>query len=111
VSTSLKTPLKIAGASLRAGALAGLQRRWPSGHGAQWVARETPFGLFTYSTYTEQSYDAIWDKYSYIDPSTWWFKQDFGKTNCSSADPQRLDVVPHAQQIWLQQVHSAPSWY
>ena len=75
------------------------------------MAKETPFGLFTYSTYTEQSYDAIWDKYSYIDPSTWWFKQDFGKTNCSSADPQRLDVVPHAQQIWLQQVHSAPSWY
>lgn len=71
------------------------------------MAEDKTFGLFTYSTYTEQSYDAIWDSYAYINSSTWWFKQDFGKTNCSSANPQRSDTVPHAQQVWLQQVSMA----
>ncbi|KAK9821791.1 hypothetical protein WJX81_004092 [Elliptochloris bilobata] len=89
------------------GALAGLQRRWrssPGRTGAQWVGSAKPFGVFTYSTYTEDDYSVIWDNYAYISPDTWWFKQDFGKSNCSSAHPRRADTVPQARQVWLQQV-------
>ena len=90
-----------------AGALAGLQRRWPPGSGrtgAQWVDAGRSFGAFVYSTYTEASYDAIWANYSYISPGTWWFRQDFGKANSSSAHPRRADALPQARQVWLQQV-------
>ena len=90
-----------------AGALAGLQRRWPPGSGrtgAQWVDAGKPFGAFIYSTYTEDSYDAIWANFSYIPPDTWWFRQDFGKSNSSSAHPRRADTVPQARQIWLERV-------
>lgn len=93
-----------------AGALAGLQRRWPpaSGRtGAQWVDAQVPFGAFIYSTYTEDSYDAIWANYSYISPDTWWFRRDFGKHKCSSAHPRRADTIPVARQVWLQQVNAS----
>ena len=93
-----------------AGALAGLQRRWPPAFGrtgAQWVDARMPFGAFMYSTYTQDSYDAIWANYSYISPDTWWFRQDFGKSNCSSAHPRRADTLMQARQVWLQQVSTS----
>ena len=96
-----------------AGALAGLQRRWPPGSGrsgVQWVDAGRPFGAFVYSTYTEESYDAIWSNYSYISPDTPWFRQDFGKTNCSSAHPRRADTIPVARDVWLQQVSASACW-
>ena len=93
-----------------AGALAGLQRRWPPGSGrtgAQWVDARVPFGAFTYSTYTEGSYEAIWANYSYISPNTEWFRRDFGKPNCSSAHPRRADTLAQARRVWLQQVSAS----
>lgn len=87
-----------------AGALAGLQRRWPGRAGAQWVGAGRPFGALVYSKFTEQSYDAIWANYSYLGPYVPWYRQDFGKVNCSAARPSRVDARPRADQFWAQQV-------
>ena len=107
---ALRKNLAPYGSAVLAGALAGLQRRWPPGSGrtgVQWVDAQRPFGAFIYSTYTEDSYDAIWANYSCISPDTWWFRRDFGKHNCSSAHPRRADTLTQARQVWLQQVSAS----
>jgi hypothetical protein len=96
---------------LHAGALAGLQRHYADRDGAQWASKDAPLGAFVYSSYTEADYQTIWDEYLYISKDNWWVGMDFGKLNCSNADPRRADVGASLQQAWAQQARfSCSSW-
>lgn len=77
--------------SAHAGRVSRLQFRYPDESlGQNWISSSGLFARAQYSTYTERDYNVIWDNYSYASDATW-FAQDFGKPNCSLAQPRRAD--------------------
>ena len=83
-----------------------LRRRYPDGTlGQDWAGKADLFGVPQYSTYTEDSYDVIWDNYTYVGGADW-FQKDFGKPNCSLANPRRMESVTDLTSWGFERVRS-----
>ena len=60
------------------------------GGGTQWAAPERPLLQPVYSTYVEDDYDEVWDKYAYdMAGSKSWALKDFGKPGSAAASQRR----------------------
>lgn len=60
---------------------------WPA---ANWAGPGSEFGRLVYSTYSEEDFkDMLTQHYSNIQPPAY---TDFGKPNCSSANPRKADL-------------------
>lgn len=98
------------------GSISGLVKRWGSqgehnqGAGHQWASQQSPLAQIMYSTYVEADYNAIWDRYAYLNGKPDWFQKDFGKLNCSrSASPRRADSPAQLKEVWVRTTRSDPS--
>lgn len=53
-----------------------------------WASSAWPMAMLQYDTYTEEDYNTIFDNYTYSGSSEGWPGLDFGKRNCSIAEPR-----------------------
>ncbi|KAL6772128.1 hypothetical protein ACKKBG_A29040 [Auxenochlorella protothecoides x Auxenochlorella symbiontica] len=83
------------------GQQAAVQGAGPGG-ALRWANSHSSLARVVYSTYSEDDYSTIWDRYAYQrSPEPWWFALDFGKPNATRlGGAARADVDPVAQRVW-----------